>query len=175
MTFEAMSMEDILDRNDAFLRPCASWRRMLVQQPLAISLAWVDREISSTFYSYLRRWQIPVGAYNGLRMGMLYDLLIQFSKRVRRGFYRTFSDSVINAVSSEPNLHEFYEHRYAGSLKAAMNAAAIALDTCTADKISYKFQSNCANDKWSRDLIWSMDLPVSDGPVQLPDEMDEDI
>lgn len=208
MTFGAGDLQDFLDLNEACLRPSASWRQMLVQQPPAMSLSWVDRRVSGELLC-LCRWDFPLEAYNGLRMNVLYDLVVQASDEARqyfyfricRGFYDTYSNLMVNAVSSEPSPHGFYENRYAGPLEAAIMKSDIVLDTWTADWILFEFKPEFANDTWTRELVqglrlpmgdlkldsvyerrrlretnnWSLEEPIGCGSAPLPDEEDWDL
>jgi len=74
--FGAGDIREFLDCSKAYLRPNASWRCMLVQQPPAISVAWVDRE-TSIYHVRLRSWNFLFKACSGLRMNTLYDMVVQ--------------------------------------------------------------------------------------------------
>jgi hypothetical protein len=84
--FGADDMQEFLDNHVAWLHPTASWRRMLVQQPPAISLGWVERQtIGSKIY--LRRFEILLEEYGGLRINVLYDLVVKSSYEAAAYFY----------------------------------------------------------------------------------------
>ncbi|KAJ5506549.1 hypothetical protein N7453_005506 [Penicillium expansum] len=134
-----------------------------------MSLSWVDRRITGDFLC-LCRWDFPLEAYEGLRMNMLYDLVVQasveaqqfFYFRICRGFYDTYRNLMINAVSSQPNPHGFYEDRYARPLEAAIMKSGIVLDIWTADWVLFEFKAEFANDTWTRELVQGLRLPMGD-------------
>ena len=62
------------DKRGAFLREGASWRRMLVQQPAALKLGYIESQGASQRSYYNSCLNQP----DGLRMHALYDLVYQF-------------------------------------------------------------------------------------------------
>ncbi|KAI9924875.1 hypothetical protein ASPWEDRAFT_40561 [Aspergillus wentii DTO 134E9] len=67
------------EKKEAYLRPEASWRRMLVQQPPATTLAVYQTSVScqgySGSYTFLQR-KDPEKAQEGIRMDLLFDLVL---------------------------------------------------------------------------------------------------
>ncbi|GAM38618.1 hypothetical protein TCE0_033f09487 [Talaromyces pinophilus] len=59
---------------EAYVRPEASWRRMLVQQP-PISVVGMIRTINAAFVNDREYYEIHVGS-GGLRMGELFELVV---------------------------------------------------------------------------------------------------
>lgn len=59
----------------AYFRKEASWRRMLVQQPPALSLGYFQLIDSMGPLTYCK-WEIPAPKGDGLRMNVLYDLIL---------------------------------------------------------------------------------------------------
>ena len=62
------------DKRESFLREGASWRRMLVQQPAALKLGYIESQGPSERSYYNACLTHP----NGLRMHALYDFVYQF-------------------------------------------------------------------------------------------------
>ncbi len=62
------------NRRRAFLRAGASWRRMLVQQPAALKIGFIERE----GHSQMSYSNACIPEPGGVRMGALYDLVYQF-------------------------------------------------------------------------------------------------
>ena len=63
------------EKQSAYLRPDASWRHMLTQQPPAFKLASITRVVNSHGVDLMRS-RAPPFYTEGLRMGSLFDLIL---------------------------------------------------------------------------------------------------
>ncbi|KAK3059936.1 hypothetical protein LTS18_009714 [Coniosporium uncinatum] len=77
--FEALPWNSNPEATSAFKRQEASWRRMLVTQPPV--LAFDIQRTAHHWDSDVKRGRIDFGKNDGLRMGILYDLVEQFLLR----------------------------------------------------------------------------------------------
>ena len=89
----------------AFLRPNASWRRMLVVQPAPerLGIARVDMDEQDRDTAYAGHLDFVEGAQHerGVRMGPLYDLTIQF---LRFQQYGTFGVTIKTCLNRAPDI-----------------------------------------------------------------------
>lgn len=85
--FGAGDMQDFLESSQPYLRRKASWRRMLVQQPPIMTLAYLERNLTPANAVVLHRRETPLQAFRGLRMNMIYDLVVQTAHTVQQYFY----------------------------------------------------------------------------------------
>lgn len=78
---------------------------MLAQQPPAMSLGWVERQKTSPYQMPLRRWEISLEGYGGLRMNMIYDLVVNSSDEAA-----AFSDWRVYWSHSSPKRYSIRCH-----------------------------------------------------------------
>jgi hypothetical protein len=76
--FSALDMNEFFESRERYLHPNASWRRMLIQQPPATTLSWVERREFPASTSACQ-WTIGEDVESpgcGIRMRLLYDLIL---------------------------------------------------------------------------------------------------
>ncbi|CAI7647472.1 unnamed protein product [Penicillium pancosmium] len=85
MAYGAGDMQDFLDSKTVYLRPTASWRRMLVQQPPIMGLQWIDLSLADRSNITTQRYSLPSEACgDGLRMNTLYDLVVRSAEKAEQ-------------------------------------------------------------------------------------------
>ncbi|KAJ5978629.1 hypothetical protein N7501_001971 [Penicillium viridicatum] len=117
---------------------------MLIQQPPAMSLGWVDRQETFTNEITLRRWEISLEEYGGLRMNMLYELVVKSSDEAAAFFYW--------------RMESYY-------LEAMMSANAqtdIVLDTWNSPYLEPHLWPQFGEDTRTWDLVRGLQSPVGD-------------
>ncbi|KAJ5175426.1 uncharacterized protein N7482_001303 [Penicillium canariense] len=180
IAFGAGDMQDFLDSNDAFRRPTASWRRMLVQQPPIMSLGGVERGIAPSDMVSMRRWEIPLQPLGGLRMNALYDLIIHASGDVPRYYffrvcwarYRTYAGLQVSPPPN-PDPAGFYDRRHAVPLRNALTGTEVVLDMWYSEQLPTHLWSGFKEERWTGDLVRGLQLPMEDVKVDLLQGMRE--
>ncbi|KAJ5389396.1 uncharacterized protein N7496_000464 [Penicillium cataractarum] len=127
-------MQDFLESSDTYRRPEANWRRMLVQQPPILTLGWVERGIAISDMVDLHRWEVPLQVFGGLRMNMLYDIVVNSSEtssdyfyfRVLWSWYDSFVDELCS-LKSDPDI-SYHGERVTEALRKGMQSADVVLD-----------------------------------------------
>ncbi|OQE29430.1 hypothetical protein PENSTE_c002G07042 [Penicillium steckii] len=157
MAFGAGDMQDFLESSETYRRPEASWRRMLVQQPPIMRLGWVECSMSPSNVKELSHWEIPLQAFDGLRMNMLYDMVVHVSESAPEYFYFQVRWSQSKALrndyvglNSDPCLL-YLSDRVSARLRRAMQSADVVLD------MWYTSQGNHLGAKWAKDT-WTWEL-----------------
>ncbi|CEJ55305.1 hypothetical protein PMG11_01569 [Penicillium brasilianum] len=168
ISFGAGDMQDFLESSETHLRPEASWRRMLVQQPPILTLGWVERGIAVSDMVDLHRWEVPVQAFGGLRMNMLYDIVVNSSEtapeyfyfRVLWSRYGTFAHEWCSLKSDpDPSIHG---ERVAEALRNGMQSADVLLDVWHAQRLPFHILHPWRQDTWTWDLVQGLRAPMGD-------------
>lgn len=172
IAFGAGDMQDFLEISNIYRRPEASWRRMLVQQPPIMALGWVERSVLPSYARDLYRWEIPLQALGGLKMNMLYDLVVNASEVAPEYFYfrvlwsqsKTLK-SGFASLDSDPCPSSFSD-RISGPLRHAMQSTDVVLD------MWYTSQKNQLGEKWLKDtwtweLVRGLKLAMEDFDIDL--------
>jgi hypothetical protein len=124
---EARKKDVAVRRRAAFLRKGASWRRMLVQQPAATRIGWIENRgmTEQSYYqgmlsaplskvckaparSRISSWLSGSGAQEvggGVRMGLLYDAVYQYTGGPRAAFNVYWRDP-----AKDPPMPEYFGH-----------------------------------------------------------------
>jgi hypothetical protein len=180
-SFGAGDMQNFLDNSDAYKQPRASWRRMLVQQPPIMALGWVERSIAPDDIVELHRWEIPLKAFDGLRMNILYDLIVRNAEvapqylyfRVLWSQYETFENDLVS-LKSDPD-PAIYGGRIAEPLKSAMRGADIVVDMWHASHLASHISHQRRKDTWTWSLVRGLAALIgnSDSEVGLVHDMRE--
>jgi hypothetical protein len=178
-SFGAGDMQDFLNNSDVYKRPEASWRRMLVQQPPIMVLGLVERSIAPDDMVKLHRWEIPLQAFAGLRMNMLYDLVVKkaevapqyFYFRVLWSQYESFENNMVS-LKSEPD-PAIYGGRIAVPLKRAMRGADVVVDMWHASHLPSHMSHQRREDTWTWSLVRGLAAPTGDLEVGLVHDMRE--
>lgn len=181
MSFGAGDMQDFLESSDAYKRSEASWRRMLVQQPPIMALGWVERSIAVAVSDMvtMHRWEIPLQAFDGLRMNMLYDLIVQkaevapeyFYFRVLWSQYETFANESVS-LRSDPDPATHWG-QMAERLRNAMRTADVVLDMWHTMRLPYEISHQWREDTWTWELVQGLAAPMGDLEVGLVHDMRE--
>ncbi|KAJ5475661.1 hypothetical protein N7539_007948 [Penicillium diatomitis] len=169
IAFGAADMHHFLEISDIYRRPEASWRRMLVQQPPIMAMGWVERSVSPSDGRDLYRWEMPLQAFGGLKMNMLYDLVVNTSEFAPEYFYfrvlwsqsKTLSSSFAS-LHSEPCPSSFSD-RISGPLRHAMQGADVVLDMWYAGQKNHLGK----NQTWTRELVRGLKLAMEDFDIDL--------
>ncbi|KAJ5384326.1 hypothetical protein N7517_002237 [Penicillium concentricum] len=164
--FGAGDMQEFLDKHAAWLHPSASWRRMLVQQPPAMSMGWVDRQESSIHNITLRRWELSLEEYGGLRMNMIYDLVVKSSDQAAKFFYWRMYWSHPGLKKSHircnPDMQSDRPDEYLEAMMSANAQTDIVLETWNTNDLRPHLWSTFAKDTWTWDLIRGLQSPMED-------------
>jgi hypothetical protein len=179
ISFGAGDMQDFLESSEAYKRPEASWRRMLVQQPPIMALGWVERNIEVSFMVTMHRWEIPLQAFDRLRMNMLYDLIVQKAEVAPEYFYfRTlwsqheiYSNEVV-VLKSDPD-PAIDGGQVAGPLWNAMQSADVVFDMWHVRHLPFHLSRQWGKDTWTWDLVRGLAAPMGDLEVGLVHDMRE--
>lgn len=179
MSFGAGDMQDFLESGDAYKRSEASWRRMLVQQPPIMALGWVERSIAVSDIVTMHWWEIPLQAFDGLRMNMLYDLIVQkaevapeyFYFRVLWSQYETFANESVS-LESEPDPATHWV-QMAERLRNAMRTADVVLDMWHTMQLPYEISHQWREDTWTWELVQGLAAPMGNLEVGLVHDMRE--
>lgn len=177
-SFGAGDMQDFLDSH-AYQRPEASWRRMLVQQPPIMVLGWVERSIAPDDMVELHRWEIPLQPFVGLRMNMLYDLIVKKAEAAPQYFYfrllwsqyETFENNMVS-LKSNPD-PAIYGGRIAAPLKRAMRGADVVVDMWYSSHLPSHISHQRREDTWTWSLVQGLAAPTGDLEVGLVHDMRE--
>ncbi|KAJ5152926.1 uncharacterized protein N7482_009404 [Penicillium canariense] len=177
--FGAGDMQDFLESSDIYRRPEASWRRMLVQQPPIMALGWVERSVSPFNVIDLHRWEIPLQAFCGLKMNMLYDLVVYTSEVAPEYFYfrvlwsqcKTLSSSLAS-LRSDP-APSFNSDMIDGPLRHAMQGADVVLDMWYASHMRYHLWKEWLKDTWTWELVRGLKLAMDNFDIDLVHGMRE--
>ncbi|KOS40770.1 hypothetical protein ACN38_g8357 [Penicillium nordicum] len=166
--FGAGDMQEFLDKHGAWLHPSASWRRMLVQQPPAMSLGWVDRQETeiSPNQICLRRWEISLEEYGGLRMNMLYDLVAKSSDEAAAFFYWRMHWSHPGlerfSIRCDPDIQMDREPYYLEAMMSANAQTDVVLDTWNSPYLEAHLWPQFGEDTWTWDLVRGLQSPMGD-------------
>ncbi|KAJ5507940.1 hypothetical protein N7527_010083 [Penicillium freii] len=164
--FGAGDMQEFLDKHSAWLHPSASWRRMLIQQPPAMSLGWVDRQETCTNEITLRRWEISLEEYGGLRMNMLYDLVVKSSDEAAAFFYWRMYWShpglKMFSIKCDPDIQMDRESYYLEAMMSANAQTDIVLDTWNSPYLEPHLWPQFGEDTWTWDLVRGLQAPMGD-------------
>ncbi|KAJ5464754.1 uncharacterized protein N7458_000440 [Penicillium daleae] len=166
--FGAGDMQDFLESSDTYRRPEASWRRMLVQQPPIMAVGWVERSIAVSNMTDVHRWEIPLQAFGGLRMNMLYDLVIHTSEvaseyfyfRILWSQYETFA-SPFASFRSYPD-PSFCGRRIEGPLRNAIQSADVVLDMWHTSQMPVHIREEWWRDVWTWELVRGFQAAMGD-------------
>lgn len=178
ISFGAGDMQDFLESSDVYRYP-ASWRRMLVQQPPILTLGWVERGIAVSDMVDLHRWEVPLQVFGGLRMNMLYDIVISSSEtapeyfyfRVLWSRYETFADELCSLIS-DPDF-SVHGERVAEALRKGMQSAGVVLDMWHAKHLPFHILHRWRQDTWTWDLVQGLRAPMGDLGDDLVHDMRE--
>lgn len=164
--FGAGDMQEFLDKHATRLHPSASWRRMLIQQPPAMSLGWVDRQENLTNQISLRRWEISLKEYGGLRMNMLYDLVVRSSNEAAAFFYWRMYWCHPNlerwSIWCIPDIQMDREPYYLEAMMSANAQTDIVLDMWNSPYLEAHLWSQFGEDSWTWDLVRGLQSPMGD-------------
>ncbi|KAJ5513926.1 hypothetical protein N7463_003478 [Penicillium fimorum] len=164
--FGAGDMQDFLDKHAAWLRPSASWRRMLVQQPPAMSLGWVDRQETFTAHVILHQWELSLEEYGGLRMNMLYDLVVRSSDEAAEFFYWRMHWSHPGlekySIRCDPDIQMDRIDCYLEAMMSANAQTDIVLDTWSTPHPGPHIESEFGKDTWTLELVEGLQSPMGD-------------
>ncbi|KAJ5761296.1 hypothetical protein N7520_008452 [Penicillium odoratum] len=146
-------MQDFLESSEKYRRPEASWRRMLIQQPPIMALGWAERNVSPSEGTDLHRWEIPLQALGGLKMNMLYDLVVNTSEAL-------FQSPMV--AKSMFAVYQFVQDRW---VTQTCNAG------CGSGSRYVVYKSNdiseWSKDTWTRELVRELKLAIDDVDIDL--------
>ncbi|KAJ5585004.1 uncharacterized protein N7459_004804 [Penicillium hispanicum] len=184
----AKDMQQFLERKSTYLRPDASWRRMLVQQPPVYSLGWTELDGTELGIVLAKRWYIPLDPEDGgLRMKTLYDLLFSTSEEEKYSFFRICWSGHVSSLpplyphpgpdpDPDRNMpislgeldHERLEDkdRYLRLLKDALAASDIVLETWNSPSLPPSQWMKFGDDQWTWSLMENLQAPVQQRDVE---------
>ncbi|OQE10746.1 hypothetical protein PENVUL_c003G08029 [Penicillium vulpinum] len=164
--FGAGDMQEFLDNHAAWLHPSASWRRMLVQQPPVMTLGWIDRKESFTNRISLHRWELSLEEYGGLRMNMLYDLVVKSSDKAAAFFYWRMHwsrpDLKMYSIKPNPDIQVYRTPYYLQAMMSANAQTDVVLDTWNSPYLEARLWREFGKDTWTWDLIRGLQSPMGD-------------
>jgi hypothetical protein len=140
-------------------------------------LGWVERGIAVSDMVDLHRWEVSVQAFGGLRMNMLYDIIVNSSEtapeyfyfRVLWSRYETFADELCSLIS-DPDL-SIHGARVAEALRKGMQSADVLLDMWHAQSLPFHILNQWRQDTWTWDLVQGLRAPMGD----LGDDLVHDV
>ncbi|KAJ5987728.1 hypothetical protein N7481_002938 [Penicillium waksmanii] len=174
MAYGAGDMQDFLDSKTVYLRPTASWRRMLVQQPPIMGLQWIDRSLGDRRIITMQRYNLPSEACgDGLRMNTLYDLVVWsaedaeqfFYFRIAWSSYKTYSHQFRMPSTSNPDPCGRNDPQYKSAFRYAIQNSSLLLDTWHTERMPFDLLNTFGEDTWTWDLIRGLKLPMGDFDV----------
>ncbi|OQE46723.1 hypothetical protein PENCOP_c001G07112 [Penicillium coprophilum] len=164
--FGAGDMREFLDKSAAWLHPSASWRRMLVQQPPAMSLGWISRQETPIGHISLQQWELSLEEYGGLRMNMLYDLVVKSSDDAAAFFYWRMHWSYPGlesySISCDPDIQMDRVDYYLEAMMSANAQTDIVLDTWNTAHLGSHIRPVFGKDTWTWDLVLGLRSPMGD-------------
>ncbi|KAJ5835203.1 hypothetical protein N7447_001229 [Penicillium robsamsonii] len=164
--YGAGDMQYFLDKHAAWLRPSASWRRMLVQQPPAMSLGWIDRQETFTAHVVMRQWELSLEEYGGLRMNMLYDLVVRSAEKAAQFFYWRMHWNrpglERSSIRCNPDIQMDSIDYYLEAMMSANAQTDIVLDTWSTLHPGPHIKMEFGKDTWSWELVEGLESPMGD-------------
>ncbi|KAJ6187935.1 hypothetical protein N7519_002843 [Penicillium mononematosum] len=142
---------------------------MLTKQPPTMSMGWVDRRETYTGKISLCRWEISLEEYGGLRMNMLYDLVVRSSDEAATFFYWRvhWSHPCVErcSIGCIPDIQRAREPYYVEAMMSANAQTDIVLDTWNSPYLSRHLWSQfgeVGEDTWTWDLVRGLQSPMGD-------------
>jgi hypothetical protein len=173
-------MQAFLESSELLLRPAASWRRMLVQQPPIMVLAGLERSVAPLDMTSLHRWGVPLHAFGGLRMNMLYELVVQTAEIAPQYFYFRVCWSLYETyefrhrlLKPDPDPLSSIDGNFAGPYKNALDGADFVLDIWFAERLRWHLLSEWEKDTWTWDLVKGLQAPMGGSDAGLVHDMEE--
>ncbi|KAJ6482725.1 hypothetical protein C8R45DRAFT_1002256 [Mycena sanguinolenta] len=149
--FEAIKSMPWSKAPNAFKRPDASWRRMLVTQPPAQRLVITERCHARGGDSVRR----AVLDDPSLRMGVLYDLVLPFIDRVASSFLIRWPEDSDDNDASDPNEIILAIH-YTKQCRANLRARDKQFYSKAANTVKIKF-GEAVRVRWDREAVFPPD------------------
>ncbi|KAJ5413920.1 hypothetical protein N7509_000547 [Penicillium cosmopolitanum] len=171
MAYGAGDMQDFLDSKTVYLRPTASWRRMLVQQPPIMGLQWIDLSLADRSNITTQRYSLPSEACgDGLRMNTLYDLVVRSAEKAEQYFYfrvawssyKTYSHQFKMPSTSNPDPCGRNDPQYKSVFRYAIQDTSLLLDTWHTERMPLNLMNTFGEDTWTWDLIRGLQSPMGD-------------
>jgi hypothetical protein len=124
-------------------------------------------------------WEIPLQAFDGLRMNMLYDLIVHKAEVAPEYFYfrvlwsqhETFANELVSLMCNpDPAM---LGGQIAGTLRNAMHSADVVLDMWHTIKLPFHMVHQWSEDTWTWELVKGLAAPMGDLEVGLVHDIRE--